>query len=110
MNFYIGSSIKGVDLNEKNIEFSDELIEYIYQNRNKIDFDSSSLSQIDPYTDVLINNTEVANILNVCNNLLKAEILENYDDLDEAKDSLKGLTHLCRLAISRNLSLISIGD
>lgn len=31
MNFYIGNSVKDINLNNKNIEFSDELIEYILQ-------------------------------------------------------------------------------
>lgn len=110
MNFYVGSSINDLDLNDENIEFSDELIEYIYQNKTKLNFDVSSLSQIDPYADVLINNDEVENILIVCNNLLKADVLKKYEDIDEAKDSLTGLTYLCRLALSNNLSLISIGD
>lgn len=110
MNFYIGNSIENLDLSSENIEFSDELIEFVYQNESKMDFDSSSLSQIDPYKDVLICNTKLVEILNICENLLKTNILDSYDDFDEANESIKGLSDLCQLAITKNLSLISIGD
>ena len=48
MNFYIGNSVKDINLNNKNIEFSDELIEYIYNSRDKVLFDMSKLYDIDP--------------------------------------------------------------
>lgn len=31
MNFYIGDSIDGIDEEEVNVEFSDELIDFIYK-------------------------------------------------------------------------------
>ncbi len=49
MNFYIGNSIDEVDIQSDNVEFSDELIEFIYKLREQVPFDMSKLYEINPY-------------------------------------------------------------
>ena len=49
MNFYIGNSIDEVDIQSDNVEFSDELIEFIYKLRKHVPFDMSKLYEINLY-------------------------------------------------------------
>ena len=48
MNFYIGNSIDEIDEQDVNIEFSDELIDFIYKMSGRVSFDMSKLYKIDP--------------------------------------------------------------
>ena len=52
MNFYIGNSIDEIDEQDVNVEFCDELIDFIYKMSGQVSFDMSKLYQIDPYDDV----------------------------------------------------------
>lgn len=110
MNFYIGKSIKALDLNSYNVEFSDELLEYIYKNRHVLNFETNILDQIDPYDDILLEKEQINNLKEICNRILNSNILHEYEDFDEGKDSLVDLEKLCDEAIKNDLILISIGD
>ena len=52
MNVYIGNSIDEINEQDVNVEFCDELIDFIYKMSGKVYFDMSKLYQIDPYDDV----------------------------------------------------------
>ena len=39
MNFYIGNSIEDIDEQDLNVEFSDELIDFIYKLSKQVSFD-----------------------------------------------------------------------
>lgn len=110
MNFYIGKSIKEVDLNSYNVEFSDELLEYIYKNRHVLNLEANVLDQIDPYDDILLVKEQIISIKEICNKFSNSYILQVYEDFDEGKDSLVDLERLCDEAIKKDLLLISIGD
>ena len=46
MNFYIGNSIDEINEQDVNVEFCDELIDFIYKMSGQVSFDMSKLYQI----------------------------------------------------------------
>ena len=110
MNFYIGDSIDNIDLSDSNVEFSDDLINYIYKLRDKSSFDMSKLYEIDPYDDIEIPNKDVFEIIKICKHILDLSLLENYKEYDEGNQMLKELLEIAESAIKKNIGLISIGD
>ena len=110
MNFYIGNSINEVDIQSDNVEFSDELIEFIYKLRKHVPFDMSKLYEINPYDDVELSKKDLPQIIEVCNYIIRESLLRNYAKPDEGKHMLQNLVELAQKAISSGLGLISIGD
>lgn len=110
MNFYIGNSVDEIDRQEPNIEFSDELINFIYEMREQVTFDMSKLYKIDPYDDVEVSENDLSQIIEICNYILDVSLLQDYEELEEGKQMLQGLVEIAQGAISRGLGLISIGD
>lgn len=78
MNFYIGNSIDKIDEQDVNVEFSDELIDFIYKLSKQGSFDMSKLYEIDPYDDVEVSKNNLSQIIEVCNYILDASLLQNY--------------------------------
>ena len=59
MNFYIGNSIDEINEQDVNVEFCDELIDFIYKMSGQVSFDMSKLYQIDPYDDVEVSKNDL---------------------------------------------------
>lgn len=110
MNFYIGNSIDEIDERDVNVEFSDELIDFIYKLSNQVSFDMSKLYEIDPYNDVVISINDLSQIVEICNYILDASLLQNYGEPDEGNQMLRNLIEISQKAMKRGLGLISIGD
>ena len=110
MNFYIGNSVDEIDRQEATVEFSDELINFIYQMREQVAFDMSKLYKIDPYDDVEISENDLSQIIEICNYILDISLLQNYKELEEGKQMVQDLVEIAHRAMSRGLGLISIGD
>ena len=110
MNFYIGDSMKELDIDDKNIEFNDNLFQFIYDSRNQLESKIQVLLEIDQFSDVLIPLNKVKDIETACLSILNSNILANYDDLDEAKATIQEILNLCKEACNLNIGLISIGD
>jgi hypothetical protein len=110
MNFYIGNSIEEINEQDYNIEFSDDLINYIYQIRNNVSCDMSKLYQINPYSDVEVSQNDLPQIIAICKYILDTEMLKNYDESNEGTHMVEDLLDIAQNALSRNLRLISIGD
>lgn len=110
MNFYIGNSVKDINLNNKNIEFSDELIEYIYNSRDKVLFDMSKLYDIDPYDDVVISADDIQLIINTCKSILASTILEDARESEIWTIMLNELINMAQQALSMETGIVSIGD
>ncbi len=110
MNFYIGNSIGKIDKQDVNVEFSDKLINFIYKLRGQVSFDMSKLYEIDPYDDVEVSENDLSQIIEICNYILDASLLQNYEELEEGNQMLQDLVEIAQKAISRGLGLISIGD
>lgn len=110
MNFYIGNSINEIDEQDVNIEFSDELLDFVYKLSKQDSFDMSKLHEIDPYADVEISKSDLSEIIEICNYILDTSLIQNYEEPDEGNQMLKNLVQIAQEAQSRNLGLISIGD
>ena len=89
MNFYLGESLEDIKYN-KDVEFSDELIEYIYNIRNQSSIDMSKLYNIDPYSDVIIHRDDLPQIVEICKYLIETSLIDNYEDIDEGKKCCRG--------------------
>lgn len=110
MNFYIGDLIETVDVRSANVEFSDELMEFIYKLSKYAPLDMSKLYGIDPYKDVEVPKNDLCSIIEICNYILDASLFQNYKKAVEAEKMLQDLIKIAKEAISRDLGLISIGD
>ena len=110
MNFYIGNSVKDINLNNKNIEFSDELIGYIYSSRDEVLFDMSKLYDIDPYDDVVILADDIQLIINTCKSILVSTILKDARESEIWTIMLNELINMAQQALSMETGIVSIGD
>ncbi|MCR4782057.1 MAG: hypothetical protein K5851_04865 [Lachnospiraceae bacterium] len=109
MNFYIGNTIEDLKINDRNVEFSDDLLEYLNKNKRIFGLEEFVLQEIDPYDDTVIDNSELQQWLSMCDSIVSSNILEQYEDLDETR-SVEELIVLINEALNNNLNLIVIGD
>ena len=110
MNFYIGDSMKELDINDRNIELNDDLYQFIYGSRNHLEDKIHVLVEIDQFSDVLIPLNKVKELEGACQSILTSNILVNYEDYAEAEVTIQELSDLCKDACNLNMGLISIGD
>ena len=85
MNFYIGNSIDEINEQDVNVEFCDELIDFIYKMSGQVSFDMSKLYQIDPYDDVEVSKNDLFQIAEICKYILDTALLQNYEEPDEGR-------------------------
>lgn len=109
MNFYIGNTIEDLKINDRNVEFSDDLLEYLNKNKRIFGLEEFVLQEIDPYDDTVIDNSELQQWLSMCDSIVSSNILEQYEDLDETRN-VEELIVLINEALNNNLNLIVIGD
>ena len=110
MNFYVGDSISTIDINDYNIEFSVELLNFIYENAKSIPCDTNILLKINPYTDTFIPLVNLPQIIKICNYLLNHELFLRELRLNEWTQMLTGLVEIAQDAILKGSGLLSIGD
>lgn len=97
-------------MNNENIEFSDELIGYIYSSRDEVLFDMSKLYDIDLYDDVVISRDDIQLIISACNSILTSTILEGTRELEVWTAMLNNLINMAQQALSMETGRVSIGD
>ena len=95
-------------MNNENIEFSDELIGYIYSSRDEVLFDMSKLYDIDLYDDVVISRDDIQLIISACNSILT--ILEGTRELEVWTAMLNNLINMAQQALSMETGRVLIGD
>lgn len=110
MNFYIGNSLDDIKFDDYNIDFSDDLLQYMYNHHKQISSDSNALFEVDPYSDTLLSYENVKEINNICSLFIETGIIENYDDYDEGIEMINNLLQITKLAILNKKGLIVIGD
>lgn len=110
MNFYIGNSIDEIDEQDFNVEFSDDLIDFIYKMRGEVSLDMSKLYEIDPYDDVEISKNDLSQISKICKYILGTAVLQNYEAPDEGRKMVQDLLMIIQKAMLSDLGLVSIGD
>ena len=97
-------------MNNENIEFSDELIGYIYSSRDQVLFDMSKLYDIDPYDDVVILADDIQLIINTCKSILVSTILKDVRESEIWTIMLNELINMAQQALSMETGIVSIGD
>ena len=97
-------------MNNENIEFSDELIGYIYSSRDEVLFDLSKLYDIDPYDDVVILADDIQLIINTCKSILVSTILKDVRESEIWTIMLNELINMAQQALSMETGIVSIGD
>lgn len=110
MNFYIGNSIDEIDKQDVNVEFSDELIDFIYKISGRVSFDMSKLYKIDPYDDVEVSKKDLIQIVEICKYILDSALLQDYEEPGEGRQMLQDLLEIIKKATTREVGLVSIGD
>ena len=97
-------------MNNENIEFSDELIGYIYISSDEVLFDMSKLYDIDPYDDVVILADDIQLIINTCKSILVSTILKDVRESEIWTIMLNELINMAQQALSMETGIVSIGD
>ena len=97
-------------MNNENIEFSDELIGYIYSSRDEVLVDMSKLYDIDPYDDVVILADDIQLIINTCKSILVSTILKDVRESEIWTIMLNELINMAQQALSMETGIVSIGD
>ena len=97
-------------MNNENIEFSDELIGYIYSSRDEVLFDMSKLYDIAPYDDVVILADDIQLIINTCKSILVSTILKDVRESEIWTIMLNELINMAQQALSMETGIVSIGD
>ena len=110
MNFYMGNSIDEIDEQDSNVEFSDELIDFIYELNSQVELDMHQLYDVNPYDDVELSINDLPQIIEICKYILNAELLQDYKEPDEGNQMLQDLVEIAQKAISKKLGLVSVGD
>ena len=110
MTFYIGNSMDKLNHQDESVEFSDDLLDFIYKIGQHTTYDMRKLYEIDPYGDVKISKNDLQEIVDICNYVLGASLLRNYEDPTEGTQMLLGLAEIASKAMSLGLGLLSIGD
>lgn len=110
MNIYVGNNFTEIKINDYNVEFSDELLQHLYNNRNKIEINLDILFKIDPYSDTILEYKNVEKIYNICVLLIKSDVLREFYDYSEAIDTLNNFEYIAKLALLNKKGLVFIGD
>lgn len=108
MNFYIGNSIEQLNVNEKNVELDDEMMEYLYSIKEIIPF--VAFFTIDPYSDTVVEKEDISDIISMCEYVLKEQVLNDYDESEEMILTISELNDLCHNALKQSEKIIIIGD
>lgn len=100
------------EINEQdvNVEFSDELIDFICKLSKQEPFDMSKLYEINPYVNVEISKNDLSQIIEVCKYILDTSLLQTYEEPDEGNQMLRDLVEIAQKARSKDFGLVSIGD
>ena len=89
MNFYIGNSINSLDVTQDNVEFSDELLDFICKKGKQLSYDMGKMYEIDPYDDLEISSTDLPLLIESCSRFLHNSILQDYSDPDEGIQTME---------------------
>lgn len=110
MNFYIGSSINDLDVRDNNVEFDDELLDFIYRKSKELPFYADELCSLNPYADTEISLIDLPRIVSTCHFLLNNTIFENHTKSEEWIYMVRGLIEIAEKAMIKGSGLICIGD
>lgn len=108
MNFYIGNSIEQLEENDENVELDDEMVEYLYSVKEAIPF--LTFFKIDPYSDTVVEKENIIDIISMCEYVLNEQMLDDYDEKEEANKIISDLIVLGYSALNKEEKILVIGD
>lgn len=108
MNFYISNSIEQLDINEKNVELNDDMVEYLYSIKMIIPF--TAFFKLDPYSDTIIEKEDIKDIILMCEYVINEQILNDYVGSKELIVVIREFNDLCCNAIKQCKKIVVIGD
>ena len=110
LDFYVSNEFNKNYLEYEFVELDEDLQGYIYDNREKINFDLKVIYGIDPYSDTIIENDSAIEIMIACQNILDSGYLIQYENMVQASTTILKLKELCEKAITNKQKLIAFGD
>lgn len=110
MNFYIGNSVEDIVVTDRNAAFSDELQNYMYKLRKRVDCDMDILFNIDSYSDVVIPREDVSELVRICDYILSESVLADYFEKAEGIEEVCELKQIAEEALEKGTGLVSLGD
>lgn len=110
MNFYIGVLISDLDVRDNNVEFNDELLDFICKKSKELSFRADEICGLNPYADTEIPRTDLPQIVNTCHYLLNSAIFENHPNSEEWSGMVCDLIEIAKKAMIEGSGLICIGD
>lgn len=110
INFYIGGSINDLDVRDNNVEFNDELLDFICKKSKELAFRADEICNLNPYADTEIPLTCLPQIVNTCHYLLDSAIFENHPNSGEWSYMVRDLIEISERAMIKGSGLICIGD
>lgn len=110
MNFYIADTIETININDTNVAIDDDLLDYIYSLNKQIPLVNNFFYSLDPYDDSVIETENVSDIVRLFQYILELKLLKDYDEEEEAIETLGNMIEMGTKAIEKEKKLISIGD
>ena len=110
INFYIGSSISDLDVRDNNVEFDDELLDFICEKSRELFFCADEICRLNPYADTELSLIDLPQIVSTCYYLLDNAIFENHPNLAEWNCMVRDLIEIAEKAMIKGSGLICIGD
>ena len=110
INFYIGGSINDLDVRDNNVEFNDELLDFICKKSKELSFCADEICNLNPYADTEIPLTCLPQIVNTCHYLLNNAIFENHPNSVEWSYMVCDLIEIVERAMLEGSGLICVGD
>ena len=93
---------------QKNSEFDDDMMEYMYSIKEKIPF--MFFFTIDLYSDVVVEKKEISDIISMCDYVLKERRVNDYEESEDIIFAIRELNSLCHNALEQSKKIIVIGD
>jgi len=110
MNFYMGESFEKIDYDRGDVEFEDELLDFIYKMSKREHYNMSALCNINPYGDTVISQGDLPQIISICNRILENDLLERYKDYEGGMKAVRNLHEMSKSALGSGKGLVVLGD
>ena len=65
---------------------------------------------IDPYSDIVVEKDDIAELISMCEYVLNEQVLNDYDESEEIIIAISDLKNLCQNALKTGKKIIVIGD
>lgn len=110
IDFCMMNTLNKYNPKDKCVDMSEELQSFLYKNKEKFSDDINILLELDPYDDSILNSDEIQKIYSLCEGILKSNIINMYDDEQEARLFFTEIESMSKKALEKEQRIIAIGD